>query len=80
MARAQINYLVAFYEEKNLRRHERTEIRELSMANTFPAEEFLQNYKISWEMIEYLCTALEEDLASKNPLGYPVLIKVGILT
>lgn len=77
MPRGWRNHLL-FYEQKRNRRNLRTEVRELSSALDLPDEEFLQNYKVSRAMVDYLCNELEVDLASGNADGLPVIIKVGV--
>jgi hypothetical protein len=63
-------------EEKLRSKRQRAEIREFAIAMELPDEEFLENYKVGKEMVEYLCDELEDDLAPRTADGLPVLIKV----
>ncbi|XP_047027734.1 putative nuclease HARBI1 isoform X2 [Helicoverpa zea] len=69
-------HMISFYADKNERKAERNAVRALSGALDLPDNEFLQNYKISKEMVQYLCQELAEDLSPRTSQGLPVLIKV----
>lgn len=70
MARAYIRCIYALNAEKEARKIQRTEVRETSHPDEIPEEEFLENYKISRDMIEYLCEELGPDPQPKNSTGF----------
>lgn len=69
-------HMISFYADKNERKAERNAIRALSGALDLPDNEFVQNYKMSKEMVQYLCQELGEDLSARTSQSLPVLIKV----
>ncbi|CAH0403846.1 unnamed protein product [Chilo suppressalis] len=76
MSRSFVRLNLLASEEKEVRKEERVIIRELRDPFLLPLDEFVRNYKVSMEMVHYLCSELQEDLAPQSSTGYPVSLKV----